>query len=241
MPAPDNDMLTVILAGGKGSRLLPYTGDLPKPLVPVGGQPVIGYLLAQLRRSGVRRAILAVNHMADQIEAALGDGAAFGLELSYSREPQPLSTVGPLTLIDDLPEQFLVVNGDVISDIDFSRVYEYHRGNDAELTVATHKRVHNVDYGVLTSDESGLVTGFVEKPTWDFEVSMGIYVFSRSLLELVPRGQPYGFDDLMRDLPAAQRKVHAYPYDGYWLDIGRIQDYHRAQDDLPKIRRLLDV
>lgn len=234
-----SDLLTIILAGGKGTRLLPYTEELPKPLVPIGDKPVIAYLLAGLKRSGVKRAIVAVNHMAEQIESTLGDGSSFGLDLSYSREPQPLSTVGPLTLLPDLPEHFLVVNGDVISDIDFSRVYEYHRRQAAELTVATHERVHNVDYGVLTSDASGRVTEFSEKPTWTFEVSMGIYVFSRSLLDLVPTGQAFGFDDLMYAMLEARRPVQTYPYDGYWLDIGRIRDYHRAQDELSTIRRLL--
>jgi len=240
MTGKTSDMLTVILAGGKGTRLRPYTEDLPKPLVPVGDRPVIEYLLRRLHWCGVREVVMAVNHLAERMEETIGDGRRFGLEVSYSHEEKPLSTVAPLIQIQHLPESFLVVNGDVISDIDFSRVYQYHRQSGVELTVATQKRVHNVDYGVMETDGTGRVTGFSEKPTTEYEVSMGVYVFNRSILDIVPQGRPFGFDDLMRRMLAEGRAVHTYPYDGYWLDIGRIEDYHRALEDLPTITKLLE-
>lgn len=236
--AAGNDMTAVILAGGRGSRLQPYTAELPKPLVEVCGRPIIEILLRCLHRSGVRRAHVAVNHLAHLISDALGDGSRFGMELHYSREEQPLSTIGPLTLIDDLPEQFLVVNGDILTDLDFSRLFQFHSEQGVPLTVATCRRESTNDFGVIDVGPTGLVTGFTEKPTFEFTVSAGIYVFSRSVLDYVPKGEPFGFDQLMLALLSAGESVATYPYDGYWLDIGRHDDYRRANDDAEIVRRL---
>jgi len=233
-------MEAVILAGGVGSRLLPYTAEIPKPLVPVGGTPIVEILLRQLKKAGVTRAYLAVNHLADQIMAVLGDGSKYGLEIKYSVEDQPLSTVGPLKLLSDLPEHFVVANGDILSDIRIDELYQHHLNRQADLTVATYRRVEKIDYGVLTADESGIVTAFSEKPNYDFTVSMGIYVFSRRVLEIVPERKPYGFDNLMLDLLARKARVISYPYTGYWLDIGRPADYAKAQEDIERIRHLLE-
>lgn len=232
-------MEAVILAGGRGTRLYPYTTDTPKPLVPVGNRPVVEILLRRLRKAGVTRAHLAVNHMAQLIMASLGDGRSLGIEIRYSREEKPLGTVGPITLIPDLPDHFIVANGDVISDIDLNDLFAYHLRQKALLTVAVQKRTERVDYGVLTSDTSGRVVGFTEKPRYDMFVSMGIYVFAHELLRFVPKGEPFGFDDLVLMLLKQNERVFSYPYAGFWLDIGRPDDYERAIRELDKIDQML--
>ena len=234
-----NNLTAVVLAGGKGSRLMPHTAETPKPLVEVGGTPIVEYLLAQLAKGGVTRVIMAVNHMADQIEARLGDGSRFGLKLEYSHESEPLSTVGPLRLIDNLPEDFIVANGDILSDLDIGALYQAHLERGAGLTVATYEGREKIDFGVLELDDNNNVVSFAEKPDYSFIVSMGLYVFNRTILELVPEGTPYGFDQLMFDLLKGEGMVYACPYHGYWLDIGRPADYERAQAEIEKIRELL--
>lgn len=233
-------MEAVILAGGKGSRLQPYTEDIPKPLVKIGDRPVVEILLHRMQRAGVRRVHLAVNHMAPAIEEALGDGGRFGLQLLYWHEDTPLSTVAPIARMEGLPEHFLVANGDILTDLDLSALYAYHCQHPAELTVAVKHRSHPVDYGVLVIDDDRRVISFHEKPHLNFTVSMGIYVFSRSVLRRVPADTPFGFDDLMRDLLAHDLPINGYPFDGYWLDIGSPEDYLQANRDIVRVRSLLE-
>lgn len=229
----------VILAGGKGTRLQPYTSDIPKPLVPVGDTPIIEILLRQLKKSGVSRAHIAVNHLAQQIMAVLGDGSALGIKISYSEEEKPLSTVAPIKLIASLPEHFIVANGDVLTDIDVRKLYEYHLRKQAMLTIATYIRTEKIDFGVLESSAEGRVVQFSEKPDYQFAVSMGVYVFSRELLKYVPDGRPFGFDELVLTLLDKNEPVMQYPYDGFWLDIGRKDDYERAQSELDRVKEWL--
>ncbi len=235
----ENTPTAVILAGGKGTRLMPHTAEIPKPLVTVGEHPIIEILLHCLRRSGFGRVHIAVSHLSHKIVEALGDGTRFGLQIHYSQEEEPLSTIGPLTLIENLPEQFLVVNGDILTDMNFAAVMDYHRDQGVPLTVATCRRESRNDYGVLETGPTGMVTGFTEKPTFSFTVSAGVYVFSREVLNYVPKGQRFGFDQLMEALLDNEVPVATYPFDGYWLDIGRHEDYQQANDDLERIRTLL--
>ncbi|MEA2031800.1 MAG: sugar phosphate nucleotidyltransferase [candidate division Zixibacteria bacterium] len=234
------DMQAVILAGGEGKRLAPYTAEIPKPLVTVGDRPVIEILLHRLKKSGVRKSCIAVNHLSHLIIAALGDGSRLGMDLVYSYEEKPLSTVGPLTLIDNLPEHFLVANGDIITDLDFRRMFDYHISSQALVTVATCKRRSYSNYGVLEVDNTGRVTSFREKPSIKYIVSAGIYVFSHAVLEHVPRGVPFGFDDLMTTLLEKDLSIQTFPCEGYWLDIGRLDDYEQANRDHEIIERLLE-
>lgn len=231
-------MVAVILAGGQGTRLQPYTTVLPKPLVPIGEQPIIEILLRHLHRGGVRRVVIAVNHLAHLITAVLGDGSRFGLEIEYSLEDAPLSTVGPLRLIADLPENFIVVNGDVLTDIDMASLYERHCASKSIVTVAAARRSEKIDFGVIELQADQRVTGFREKPTFEFVVSMGVYVFSRRVLEFVPPTGEYGFDTLMHDLLTHGERVQSFVHDGYWLDIGRIADFEQAQNDIERLKRL---
>lgn len=233
-------MEAVILAGGQGTRLAPYTTDLPKALVPVGGKPVIEILLHRLKLYGVTKAHLAVNHRADQIRNAIGDGRRLGLDIVYSEEPEPLSTVGPITLMPSLPEHFLVANADILTDLDFMRLFDCHRKSGCQLTVATFRRTEQIDYGVVEAGTDDRVRTFAEKPPYHFLVSMGIYVFSRSLLDLVPHGKRFGFDDLMRLLLDKNVPINTMPHQGFWLDIGRIDDYERANSgNLTSVKRLI--
>lgn len=240
MTTKDNLLTAVVLAGGKGTRLKPETDDTPKPLMPVGGQPVVEILLKQMQRTGLKKIYIAVNHLAEQIESTLGDGSKLGLQISYSPEEKPLSTVGPLKLIDNLPEHFIVANADVITDLNFKKLFKHHLESKSDLTIASYQRQSQADYGVLSVDESGRVVGFNEKPLFNFTVSMGIYVFSRKILHYVPTNTAFGFDSLMYELIDKGAVINTFPYDGYWLDIGRHDDYARANEDVEKIRYLLE-
>jgi NDP-sugar pyrophosphorylase family protein len=229
----------VVLAGGKGTRLRPYTVVLPKPLMPLGDYPILEVIVRQLAAHGFDRITMAINHQANIIEAFFGTGERWGVRIDYSLETAPLSTIAPLCLIQDLPENFLLMNGDVLTDLDFACLFQEHAGARRLFTIAAYRRRHTVDYGVLESDASNVLTGFTEKPSVEYLVSMGVYVVNRSVLKLVPPGQPYGFDHLMADLLARHEKVTVKPYDGYWLDIGRPEDYMQAVDEFDRMKAQL--
>jgi NDP-sugar pyrophosphorylase family protein len=227
----------VILAGGKGRRLLPYTTTLPKPLVPIGEEvAIVEILLRQLARHGFTRATLAIGHLGGLIQAYCGDGSQWGVALDYAAEQQPLGTIGPVVAIrETLPEHFLVMNGDILTDLDFGLLLEQHASSDAPITVATYERRVHVDFGVIERSADRII-GFSEKPTLDYAVSMGIYGMSRSTLEAYRPGEPIGFDGLMHDLLARGEHPAAFPYAGYWLDIGRPEDYERANAEWDRVR-----
>ena len=225
-------MKAVILAGGKGTRLKPYTTVIPKPLVPVGEKAIIDILISRLVKCGVDEVFICLNHFAEIIMAYLGDGSKFGLRINYSLEEEPLGTVAPVSLIKGLPEDFLVMNGDLLTDLDFRVLFSFHIAQKALLTVSTYHRTTKIDFGVLEVDPlENKVTGFREKPEYSFNVSMGVYVMNRKVLEYVPRNKPFGFDDLMLALLAKKIPVKVFPYKGYWLDIGRPDDYEKANED----------
>lgn len=226
----------VVLAGGMGTRLRPYTVVLPKPLMPVGEFPILEIIIRQLALSGFDHITLAVNHQAEIIKAFCGDGSKWGLRVDYSLEDKPLSTIGPLKLIPDLPENFLLMNGDVLTDLDFARLYEQHTAAGRLFSIAASIRNQLVDYGVLETGADHQLTGFQEKPALKYLVSMGVYMLSRKALDHVPQGEKYGFDHLMLDFLRSKKPVHVEPYDGYWLDIGRVEDYMRAIDEFDQMR-----
>ena len=233
-------MHAVILAGGKGVRLRPYTTALPKPLVPIGDQhAILEIVLRQLATAGFTSATIAIGHLGHIIRAYVGNGSQWGLRVGYSTEESPLGTMGPLlTMLDRLPENFLVMNGDILTDLDYGDVVRQHSASDAPLTVATYARKVAIDFGVLTT-ESGRVVGFAEKPSMDYRVSMGVYGLSRDTLAGYTPGLPLGFDELMLDLLRSQNPPHTYEFDGYWLDIGRPDDYDRANAEFTTHRGLL--
>ena len=226
----------VILAGGKGKRLAPYTFVIPKPIVPIGTTPILEIVLRQLARDGFGRVTIALGHMSDIIKAMAGDGRRFGVEIEYSLETQPLSTVGPLTLIDNLTDDFIVMNADLLTDLSFSDLWDYHRREGAIATIATYVKTTRLELGVLQVDSNHQIVGFEEKPTLQHHVSMGIYAFNKAIMEYIPVGEPFGFDTLMERLLGRGETVRSYPFSGRWLDIGVPADYDRAQEEFEQRR-----
>lgn len=227
----------VILAGGRGTRLRPYTVVLPKPLMPIGDYPILEVIVRQLAQQGFAHITMAVNHQANLIQAFFGDGSQWGVRIDYSLESQPLSTIAPLALIPNLPGDFLLLNGDVLTDLRFDAFLDRHASAAELFTIAAARRVEITEYGVLHINESGILSGFEEKPERHYLVSMGVYGVSRKVLSTIPPGQKYGFDHLMRDMLSSSRPVRVEEYSGYWLDIGRPDDYARAIDEFETNRK----
>ncbi|KAA1288358.1 sugar phosphate nucleotidyltransferase [Leptospira interrogans] len=229
----------IILAGGKGTRLRPYTTVLPKPLMPIGEYPILEVIVKQLVSSGFTHITMAVNHQAQLIQAFFQDGSKWNTKIDYSLEDKPLGTMGPLKLVSDLPSDFLVMNGDVLTDIDFSAFYKIHVESKSIFTISSKKRKQLIDYGVLETDGRGLLIGFREKPTQDYEVSMGVYMVNQAALDFIPKDSIFGFDHLMLKLIEINRSISVLPHEGYWLDIGRPDDYEKAIDEFETMKDTL--
>lgn len=231
-------MRAVILAGGKGQRLRPYTTVLPKPLMPIGDMPILEVVLRQLKAAGITRVTMAVGHLAELLQAFFGDGRRLGLEIDYSFEDRPLGTVGPLTLIPDLEKEgtFLMMNGDILCTLDYQALIQRHRESGAAATIATYRREVKIDFGVIETGPDHLLTGYVEKPSFDYRVSMGIYCFDSRVLGMLRHNEFRDFPDLVKSLIADGEKVLSYPFEGYWLDIGRPDDYATAIEEFESRR-----
>jgi NDP-sugar pyrophosphorylase family protein len=229
-------MKAVILAGGKGSRLAPYTTVLPKPLMPIVDMPILEIVLNQLKSCGFTEVVIAVGHLAALIKTYFGDGSQMGVQIHYAFEEAPLGTAGPLGSIDGLDETFLVMNGDILTDLDFTKLVDHHRHGGATLTVATHKRTVKIDFGVLETD-AGQVVRYIEKPTLDYNVSTGVYAMEPQVRDFIKRGEYLDLPDLVRLLIAAGKPVLTYPFDGSWLDIGRHEDFVEAQTRFEEDRK----
>jgi NDP-mannose synthase len=232
----DISMQAIILAGGKGRRLLPYTTVLPKPLMPIGDYPIIEVILRQLKRCGFSRVSISTGYLHELIHAYLDSNKSLGLTINYSHEETPLGTIGPLRLIENLDDTFLVMNGDILTDLDYRKLIESHKKRDAIATVATYQRDATIDFGVLEQNSEHKIIAFREKPTFHFDVSMGVYVFSKKILNYVPTNTPFGFDQLMLALIEKNEAVYSYPHKGYWLDIGRPDDYARSIEEFEKFK-----
>jgi NDP-mannose synthase len=231
----------VILAGGKGTRLRPYTVVLPKPLMPLGEYPILEVILRQLAKSGFTHITMAVNHQAEIIQAFFGSGEKWGVTIDYSLEDKPLSTMGPLKLISDLPENFLVMNGDILTDLDFSRFYAHHINCNRIFTISSFSREQKTDYGVLEIDSEHQLIGFKEKPTTVYNVSMGVYMINRNVINIIPDDIAYGFDNLMHDLIVQNKSAMVIKHAGYWLDIGRPDDYMKAIEEFDTIKDRIGI
>jgi NDP-sugar pyrophosphorylase family protein len=227
----------IILAGGKGVRLRPYTTSLPKPLVPIGDEfSILEIVLTQLASHGFTEVTLAIGHLGHLIRSFVGDGSRWGLRVRYVSEDSPLGTIGPvLRILDDLPEHVLVMNGDVLTDLPYGELMGEHLRSGTPLTIATYEREVGIDFGVLEVDRRRVV-GFREKPTLRYKVSMGVYGVATSALRRYQPGQPFGFDDLVLDLIEQGRPPTSYGFSGYWLDIGRPDDYDRANLEFSQLR-----
>ncbi|MFN8414012.1 MAG: sugar phosphate nucleotidyltransferase [Anaerolineales bacterium] len=221
-------MRAIILAGGKGTRLAPYTTVLPKPLMPIGEMPILEIVIRQLEKHGFNDLTLAVGYLAELLMAYCGDGSKFNVKLDYSREEQPLGTAGPIALVPNLNDTFLVMNGDLLTTIDYSAMLKHHRERGALVTVACYQRDVKIDLGVIEVDADNWVTDYIEKPTYHYSVSMGIYIFEPEILKYIPKNQRLDLPELIINLMKAGQKVNVYNFDGYWLDIGRHDDYEKA-------------
>jgi NDP-sugar pyrophosphorylase family protein len=229
-------MKAVILAGGKGSRLAPYTKILPKPLMPIGDMPILEVMLHRIKAAGIDQVVLTVGHLSELLRAFFKDGSQLGLDITYSYEQCPLGTAGPIALVCGLDETFLVSNGDVLTTLDLRDLLRFHKEQNAIATIASHHRQSKIDLGVIQRDGDHQITGYIEKPIYDFLVSMGIYVFEPKVLSYINRDQYLDFPDLVKKLIAAGERVVAYEFNGYWEDLGRADDYERASHDFEKMR-----
>ena len=229
-------MKAVILAGGKGTRLAPYTTIFPKPLMPIGDMPILEVLLRQMKTAGVDEAILTVGHLAHLLRAFFGDGRQLGLKITYSMEKKALGTAGPLAMVGGLDETFLMSNGDVLTTLDLKDLVAFHKEQGGIATIAMHHRKVHIDLGVIHCNGDHCITGYTEKPDLDYTVSMGVYVFEPRVLAYIPAGEYLDFPNLVLKLLAAGERVVGYPFKGYWQDIGRPDDYEQANRDFEKMR-----
>ncbi len=232
----------VVLAGGEGVRLRPYTAVIPKPLMPVKDRPVLDIVLRQLCRAGIEHVTIATGYLAELIEAFCGDGSAYGMRIDYFREREPLGTVGALRLIDGLDDSFLVMNGDILTDMSYEALMADHVQSGAASTIATTSRTIEVSLGVMHFQDvrdDGRVTDYTEKPTLYYEASMGIYTFHPRVLEHIEPGVRLDFPDLILRLIKAGEAVRAFRPDAYWLDLGRHDDYERAMQEFESVRHRL--
>ena len=217
-------MKAVIQCGGKGTRLRPHTSILPKPLMPIGARPVLELVLKWLRRNGIRDVYITTGYLGHLIRSVCGDGNQWNMRM------EPLGTMGPLSLLrEQLDTPFLVLNGDVLTDLNLNQLVSSHRRNHAPLTIATANRPTKMDFGVI-DEVDGQVTGFREKPELSHLVSMGIYCMEPAILESIPSNVPFGFDDLMAQMLQEETPVNVFKHNGLWLDIGRVDDFLKAQD-----------
>lgn len=228
-------MEAVILAGGRGTRLQPYTSVLPKPLMPVGDMPILEIVLRQLKTCGVRKITLAVGHLAALIESYFGNGERLGIEIIYSREEKPLGTAGPLGLIDPPQDDFLVMNGDLLTTFPFDHFAKQHGSSAATCTVGVYRKRLQMSLGVLDL-EGDKIVGYREKPTLEFAVSMGIYMFSAKVFEYIPANEYLDLPNLIMDLIGKKEPVSTFIFDGIWLDIGRKEDYESAYETFEENR-----
>lgn len=229
-------MKAVILAGGKGTRLRPYTTILPKPLMPIDDMPIVEILLRQMKQAGIEEVVLTVGYLAEFLRLFFQDGERLGLDIRYSLEEQPLGTAGPLTLVEGLDDAFLVTNGDVLTNMQLTDLITYHHEQGAVATIAMQQRQVNVDLGVIQLNGDAEVDDYIEKPTYDFMVSMGIYMFEPRVLRYIPENEYFDFPNLIKRLLGAGEKVVGYPFDGYWKDLGRPDDYEQAVADFTEMR-----
>jgi NDP-sugar pyrophosphorylase family protein len=235
-------MRAVVLAGGRGMRLRPYTTVLPKPLLPVGDRPVLDIIVRQLERAGCERITISTGYLAELIEVFFGDGSKYGVKIDYFREPEPLGTVGSLRMIGDLDEDVLVMNGDILTDLDYRALFDDHCANEAVATIATCTRHVEIALGVPQLDDTtdpSRVTGFVEKPNIDYQASMGVFCVSREAVESIVENERLDLPELLLRLIGRGRVVRAWRSDNYWLDIGQHDDYETAVAEFERMRERL--
>jgi NDP-sugar pyrophosphorylase family protein len=233
-------MKAVILAGGKGTRLAPYTTVFPKPLMPIDGIPILEVIVKQLARFRIKELIFTVSSQSEPLLSAyFGDGTRYGVDICYSKEEKPLGTAGPLSLIPNLPETFLVMNGDILTTLNYQKLIKYHRQHKGIVTIAMSQKKVQLELGVMEFNRAHRLTRYIEKPTLSYSVSMGIYVFEKKVLKYILPQKYLDFPELIQRLIKQREKVICYPSDDFWLDIGRHEDYEEAQEKFQEMRKKL--
>jgi len=233
-------MRAIILAGGKGTRLAPYTAVFPKPLMPIDGIPILEVIVKQLAHFQIKDLIFTVSPQSEALLSAyFGDGRKFGVDICYSKEERPLGTAGPLSLISDLTDTFLVMNGDILTTLDYQKLIRYHRQHKGMVTIAMSQKKVQLELGVMEFNRAHQLTRYIEKPTLSYSVSMGIYVFERKILKWIPPEKYLDFPELIQKLLKQRVKVVCYPSSDFWLDIGRHEDYEEAQREFQEMRKKL--
>jgi NDP-mannose synthase len=232
-------MQTIILAGGKGTRLKPYTTVLPKPLMPIGDMPILEIVVKQLKFYGCTKIIMAVGHLKELLMSFFNSGKRWDLDIKYSFEDKPLGTAGPLKLIDpdDIEDNFIVMNGDVLTDLDYGKFFEFHKNNNALCTIATYQKPVKISLGVLELTD-GVLTNYIEKPTLNYTVSMGVYAFKKETLNYIPKNEFFDFPDLIKKLIKEEKKVASYLFNNFWLDIGTPSDFDIATETFEQNKHL---
>lgn len=224
-------MKAVILVGGEGQRLRPYTKILPKPLLPLGEKPLLEIILERLKKFGIKDVILLTNYKAKLFELLFGDGKEIGMNIEYSKESKPLGTAGPLSLIKEkLDKDFIVMNGDILTDLNFNELVKFHKKNKADLTIVTKEEEICFEYGIIKI-KGKKVIGWEEKPVMKEEISTGIYVINSSVLKYLKKNQRINMDILINKLIKNKCKVLRFFYSGKWIDVGRLDDHKRAQEE----------
>jgi NDP-mannose synthase len=227
-------MMAVILAGGKGTRLKPFSMTIPKPLLPLGDFPILEVVLRQLSGAGFKRVVITLGHMAHLFASTIGNGSELGLKIDYCREDEPLGTAGSLRLVEGLEDNFLVMNGDLLTTLNYRELLNKHVINKACGTIALHRREVHIDYGVIEIDEDGNLKNYIEKPTVPYAVSMGINILNRRCTDFIPNACKFDMPQLMMAMSRAGEKVICHETDCYWQDIGRFDDYQHASEDFIK-------
>jgi len=233
-------MKAVILAGGKGTRLAPYTTVFPKPLMPIDGIPILEVIVKQLAHFQVKELIFTVSSQSEPLLSAyFGNGTRYGVDICYSKEEKPLGTAGPLSLIPNLPETFLVMNGDILTTLNYQKLIKYHRQHRGIVTIAMSQKKVQLELGVMEFNRAHRLTRYIEKPTLSYSVSMGIYVFEKKVLKYILPQKYLDFPELIQRLIKQREKVICYPSDDFWLDIGSHEDYEEAQEKFLEMKKRL--
>lgn len=234
-------MQAVILAGGMGTRLLPFTKVFPKPLVPLGDGPILDLIIRQLKHFGFTRITLAVGYMADMIRFYVRNGERYGIEIDYAFEDEPLGTVGPLAQIRGLENRFLVMNGDIVTNLDYRKLIKFHDDHKATATISTFQKTVKIDLGIIEREGDHMIVDYIEKPVYTFSVSMGVYIFASEVLHFIPEKKYLDLPTLIKYLIINGKRVAGYPFDGYWLDIGNYTDYEKALEEFNTIKGGLNL
>lgn len=227
-------MQTIILAGGRGSRLDPYSRILPKPLFPIGDKPIASILVHQLKSAGANEIIMCLGYLADLLMTYFRDGSDFGVPIRYSIETDPLGTAGPLKNVTHLKDNFLVVNGDELTTLDFQALYEHHLKMNADMTVAVQMKTTHSSFGVLEIKD-GQVIAYSEKPTRNYWASMGIYVINKRALSVIPENEKFDMPELVQRLLSDGAQIVSYESQDLWYDIGTLNDLEKAKEEFAQL------